>query len=49
MNGGGNWVVIGLSAAVVYFMMSGSTPTREISWQEFRRKYLDRGEVSGLG
>ena len=43
--GGGSWVLIGLSAAVVYFLVSGPTPTREISWQEFRRKYLDRGEV----
>ena len=49
MNGGGNWVVIGLSAAVLYLMMSGSAPTKEISWQEFRRKYLDRGEVGGGG
>ena len=37
--------MIGLSAAVVYLLVSGPTPTREISWQEFRRKYLDRGEV----
>lgn len=43
--GGGSWLLIGLSAAVVYLLVSGPTPTREISWQEFRRKYLDRGEV----
>ena len=49
MNGGGNWLLIGLSAGVVYLMMSSPTPTREISWQEFRRKYLERGEVGVVG
>lgn len=49
MNGGGNWLLIGLSAGVVYLMMSSPAPTREISWQEFRRKYLERGEVGVVG
>ena len=42
-----SWVPVGLVVAVGYFL-TNTTTTRQISWQEFRTKYLERGEVDRL-
>ena len=45
MKNRGNWWALGLSAVIIYFLFYGPSQRKEISWQEFRTKYLDRGEV----
>ena len=42
---------IGVALAAVgalLFMNAAGMESREINWQEFRTKYLERGEVSGV-
>ncbi|KAK0554174.1 AAA ATPase afg3 [Tilletia horrida] len=41
-------IVTLISTYVVYRLTSPSTPTREITWQEFRTNFLDRGLVDRL-
>jgi AFG3 family protein len=49
MKNRGNWWALGVSALIIYFLYYGPSGQRkEISWQEFRTKYLDTGEVNHL-
>lgn len=44
----GNWVPLALALAAGYVLTHSSGQPRQISWQEFRINYLERGEVERL-
>ena len=44
----GNWVPLALALAAGYVLTHSSGQPRQISWQEFRIHYLERGEVERL-
>ena len=39
-------IAVAIAAGAALFLMFSGMETREINWQEFRTKYLERGEVS---
>ena len=41
-------ISIAVAAGAGYFLLGGSSSTKEINWQEFRTNYLDRGDVDRL-
>ena len=41
-------LVTGASFLTAYLLMRSSTPTKEINLQEFRRSYLEKGEVDRI-
>lgn len=41
-------LVTGASFLTAYLFMRSSTPTKEINLQEFRRSYLEKGEVDRI-
>lgn len=43
-----NWVPLALALAAGYVLTHSSGQPRQISWQEFRINYLERGEVERL-
>jgi AFG3 family protein len=43
-----NWVPLALALAAGYVLTNSSGQLRQISWQEFRINYLERGEVERL-
>ena len=43
-----NWVPLALALAAGYMLTNSSGQPRQISWQEFRINYLERGEVERL-
>ena len=44
----GNWMPLALALAAGYMLTHSSGQPRQISWQEFRINYLERGEVERL-
>ena len=44
----GNWMPLALALAAGYVLTHSSGQPRQISWQEFRINYLERGEVERL-
>ena len=44
----GNWLPLALALAAGYMLTHSSGQPRQISWQEFRINYLERGEVERL-
>ena len=43
-----NWVPLALALAAGYVLTNSGGQLRQISWQEFRINYLERGEVERL-
>ena len=41
-------IMLGSSFALYYYLSNGSNPSREITWQEFRNAFLDKGLVDKL-
>jgi AFG3 family protein len=41
-------IMLGTSFAIYYYLSNSSSPTREITWQEFRNAFLDKGLVDKL-
>ena len=41
-------ITLGTSIALYYYLSKGSHPSREITWQEFRNAFLDKGLVDKL-
>ena len=44
----GTWVPFGLALGAAYFLTRSSNQSRQISWQEFRISYLEKGQVERL-
>ena len=44
----GTLVGVALATATGYVLMQSSTTSHQISWQEFRISYLDKGEVTRM-
>lgn len=41
-----NWILVGCAAGVLGMLSLYNSSLKEITWQEFRVKYLEQGEVS---
>ena len=41
-----NWILVGCAAGALAMLSLYNSSSREITWQEFRVKYLEQGEVS---
>ena len=41
-----NWILIGCAAGALGLLSLYNNSSREITWQEFRVKYLEQGEVN---
>ena len=40
-----NWILVGCAASALGLLSLYNSSSREITWQEFRVKYLEQGEV----
>ena len=41
-----NWILVGCAAGALAMLSLYNSSSKEITWQEFRVKYLEQGEVS---
>ena len=41
-----NWILVGCAAGALGMLSLYNSSSREITWQEFRVKYLEQGEVN---
>jgi len=44
----GTWVPLGLALAAAYFLTRSGNQSQQISWQEFRISFLEKGQVERL-